>query len=75
MYGFVLTELKLPFAAADGAEEFASELDVPADTYPYLAELIGELVIGKDYSFADEFGYGLGLILDELENRRSRVEH
>jgi len=74
VYGFVLTELKLPFASADGAEEFASEIDVPADAYPYLAEMVGELVIGKDYSFADEFDYGLGLILDELDRRRRRVE-
>ena len=35
--------------------------------YPHLAALVGELAEG--YTFADEFGYGLNLILDEIGRR------
>lgn len=69
VYGFVLTEVNLPFDAADGAEEFASGIEVPADEYPYLLELMTELVVGQDYAFGNEFRYGLDVILDELERR------
>ncbi|MCI2958470.1 TetR/AcrR family transcriptional regulator C-terminal domain-containing protein [Agromyces atrinae] len=69
VYGFVLTEVNLPFDAADGPEDFASGFEVPADEYPFLLELMTELVVGKDYAFGNEFGYGLDIILDELERR------
>lgn len=69
VYGFVLTEVNLPFDAADGPEDFASGFEVPADEYPFLLELMTELVVGKDYTFGNEFGYGLDIILDELERR------
>lgn len=71
VYGFVLTEQSLPFGPNDGAEELVSEMDLPAEDYPHLTEMVGELVLGADYSFADEFDYGLGLILDGLGRRRS----
>ncbi len=69
VYGFVLTELKLPFEAGQGAEEFIAEIRpmVPIETYPYLVENIVEQVEGQDYAYANEFGFGLELILDGLE--------
>ncbi len=69
VYGFVLTETNLPFPTESTAEEFADALDLPADAYPHLVELMSELVVGGGYDFADEFDYGLGVILDELERR------
>lgn len=69
VYGFVLTEVSLPFAPGESAEEFVHEVNPSAEAYPHLTELMNELVIGKDYDFADEFGYGLDLILDQLDNR------
>jgi hypothetical protein len=69
VYGFVLTEVNLPFDSADGPEDFAEGFEVPADEYPFLRELMTELVVGKDYAFGNEFGYGLDIILDELERR------
>ncbi|KAB2589666.1 TetR/AcrR family transcriptional regulator [Streptomyces arboris] len=71
VHGFVLTELNLPFDAGAGAGEFVGELQgqLPPDAYPHLAELVTEHVVRRGYSYADEFDYGLGLILDSLESR------
>lgn len=69
VYGFVLTELNLPFQPPDDAATFASGIDLPAGAYPHLAEMFTELVAVKHYAYADEFGYGLDLILDELQRR------
>ncbi|WP_166351937.1 TetR/AcrR family transcriptional regulator [Phytoactinopolyspora limicola] len=71
IYGFVLTELSLPFDVSGGFEEFVDEVQptLPRDTYPHLVELITDHVQGQGYSFGDEFEYGLGLILDSVEVR------
>lgn len=42
---------------------------VSADTYPYLLEQLTGNVGGPDCSYADEFDFGLDLILDTLETR------
>jgi AcrR family transcriptional regulator len=69
VYGFVLTELNLPFDASEGAESFARELQqlLPIADYPHLVESLSELVVGRDYAYADEFEFGLELILDSLQ--------
>ncbi|TDC49185.1 TetR/AcrR family transcriptional regulator [Jiangella ureilytica] len=71
VYGFVLTELNLPFDSPSGAEELAVDLRqvLPVDEYPYLTEMIEEQVIGRDYTYGSEFGYGLDLVLDGLADR------
>ena len=66
LYGFVLTEVNLPFEPGESAEEFVAGLSVPVQRYPYLAEMIAEQVVGRAYSYSDEFTYGLDLILDAL---------
>lgn len=68
-YGFVLTEVNLPFEPGESADEFVTGLSLPAQRYPYLAEMIAEQVVGRDYAYADEFTYGLDLILDALAAR------
>lgn len=72
VYGFVLTELNLPFDAGENAEEFVAGIRqaVPAEEYPCLVEMFTEQVVGKDYAYADEFGFGLDLIVDSLERHR-----
>jgi AcrR family transcriptional regulator len=72
VYGFVLTEVNLPFEADEGAEVFVASLGLVAEEYPHLAEMIAEQVRGREYAYADEFGYGLDLILDGLEKRLLR---
>lgn len=69
VYGFVLTELNLPFEAGEEAEDFVAEIRplLPEEAYPYLVEQIAEQVVGRNYAYGDEFGFGLALILDGLE--------
>lgn len=76
VYGFVLTEVNLPFDTAEGVDEMAAEMQqsFPADAYPHLFEMISTLVVGQDYDYADEFGYGLDLLLDSLERRHAEEQ-
>ncbi len=71
IYGFALQEQNLPF---DSTEELAEDADLilsqfPTGEYPYLAETIAEVVKKPGWDHADEFEYGLDLILDALEQR------
>ena len=66
-YGFVLTEVNLPFEPGESTEDFVSSLGGVLDAYPYLAEMVTERVSGRDYAYGDEFDHGLALVLDGLE--------
>ena len=35
--------------------------------HPYLSEMVAEHILRGDYSYGDEFDYGLALILDGIE--------
>lgn len=69
VYGFVLTEVNLPFDNPDDADAIVADMAVPQDEYPHLAEMAVELVSGHDYTYGNEFDYGLALILDGLNDR------
>ena len=70
VYGFALTETSLPFEPDDGAEEaFAIKVAAPAELYPNIALSRAELFGDGGYAFADEFDYGLELLLESLERR------
>jgi len=76
IYGFALQEQTLPFEATDKVGE-ASELilsQFPLGEYPYLAETIVEHVGKPGYDYADEFEYGLDLILDGVERQRAETQ-
>lgn len=68
LYGFVLQELSMPFTSPTEFDEVAGDIlgDMPADAYPHLTELITQHVLKPGYQFADEFEFGLSLILDAL---------
>nr|WP_229909682.1 TetR/AcrR family transcriptional regulator [Streptomyces flavofungini] len=68
LYGFVIQELSLPFSDSAERDEAAGALlsDLPADTYPHLTELATEHALKPGYDYADEFTFGLTLILDAL---------
>ena len=70
--GFALQELTLPFDTPGELAEAAESIrrQFPADEYPYLAETITEHVTKSGYDFAEEFEFGLDLILDGLEGLR-----
>jgi AcrR family transcriptional regulator len=74
VFGFVLSELNLPMEQGESAEEFVKEIGLPSHTFPYLSEMLAEQVIGQNFSYADEFDYGLELILDGLEERLGRSD-
>jgi AcrR family transcriptional regulator len=72
IYGFALQEASLPFETAEETAEVAQMIleQLPADEYPYLAELTIEHVLQPGYDYGDEFEFGLDLILDGLERAR-----
>ena len=69
VYGFALQEAHLPATGGDDMAELASEMmaQFPVAAYPHLAEFTAEHVLQPGYDFADEFDFGLDLILDGLE--------
>lgn len=72
VYGFVLQEAALAFDA-DGMTETIEGVylpQLPSDEFPYLNEAAHALV-ASNYDPADEFIFGLDLILDALEPLRS----
>jgi AcrR family transcriptional regulator len=72
IYGFAMTQKSLPFDASNVAEVAQSMLEqFPVDTYPNLAEITFEHVMKPGYDYANEFEYGLDLILDGLAKARN----
>ncbi|MEV0947595.1 TetR/AcrR family transcriptional regulator [Rhodococcus sp. NPDC049939] len=75
LYGFVLQELNLPFEGPDDLEDVAETIldQIPAGEFPYLTEMIVDHAMKPGYDYADEFEFGLDLILDGLDRLRSDV--
>jgi len=72
IYGFALQEKTLPVGTPGQLAEAAESMrrQFSADEFPHIAETITEHVT-KDYDFADEFEFGLDLILDGLDRLRA----
>lgn len=71
--GFVLQEANLPVKTPEDLRDVAGGiLDHPmAAELPHLAEMIVEHALQPGYDYNNEFDYGLDLILDALEARRT----
>jgi AcrR family transcriptional regulator len=69
IYGFALTKMSLPFEDTSDIAEVAETMlaPFPVNAYPNLAAFITEHAMKPGYDYADEFGYGLELILDGLD--------
>ncbi len=69
IYGFALQEATLPFETAEDAAEVAQVMfaRMAADAYPHLTEFTVQHILQPGYDYADEFEYGLDLILEGLE--------
>jgi len=69
IYGFAMQEKSLPFHTEEETAAMAHIMlaQLPANEYPYLAELTADHVLQPGYSYGDEFPLGLDLILDGLE--------
>jgi len=71
VYGFALQEAALPATSGDELVELAEDMMMPFDPgeYPNLVEFATEQVMSGEYDFADEFEFGLNLILDAFETQ------
>jgi AcrR family transcriptional regulator len=69
IYGFALTKMNLPFKSSEEVGDVAQAMlqPFPVNDYPNLVEFLSEHVMKPGYDYADEFEYGLALILDALE--------
>ncbi len=69
IYGFALQQASLPFKTSEETVEVADSIRrrFPTDAYPHLAELTLQHVLQPGYDYADEFEFGLDLILEGLE--------
>jgi AcrR family transcriptional regulator len=69
VFGFVHTELSLPFRNAEETQAVAGNIfdALPAGAFPHLVELTVQHVLKPGYAYANEFAWGLELILDGLE--------
>ncbi len=73
IYGFAQQQQNLTYTTAEEATVVAENLLRQLhDAYPHLAEMITEHVLTPDYDYAEEFDFGLDLILDGLESIRGQ---
>ncbi len=73
VYGFALQASSLPFDTADEFADMAEDVylpQLPPDEFPYLNESAAALV-AAGYDPADEFLFGLDLVLTALESLRT----
>lgn len=72
VYGFALQEASLPFEGPESVGEVAEPIMALMATgeYPAMVEMATTYYLQPGYDFADEFDFGLELILDGLERRR-----
>jgi AcrR family transcriptional regulator len=75
IYGFALTKMNLPFDTTTDIAEMAETMlePFPLGEYPNLADFITEHAMKPGYDYADEFEYGLEVILDGLDRARDPV--
>ena len=73
IYGFALTKMNLPFETEEEIGNVAQTMldPFPLDEYPFMVEILTEHVMKPGYDYADEFEYGLDLILDGLDRAGS----
>ena len=71
VYGFALQQINLPLQSREQVAVVGeSILRQLAGEYPHLAEMIIDHAMKPGYDYADEFEFGLDLILDGLERLR-----
>jgi len=61
----------LPFETPEDVEEATQRMMEPyaSTEYPHLSRFVNEHIMRPGYEFAEEFEYGLDLILDALERK------
>lgn len=71
VYGFALQEAALPFEGPDSVGEVAEPIMelMSSGEYPSLVDMATSYYLQPGYDFADEFTFGLELVLDGIERR------
>ena len=74
-YGFALQEAALPAAGHDEIADLAGAILTggAAEAYPNMAAFAAGHVLQEGYDFADEFDWGLELVLDGLERAHAEA--
>ncbi|MDQ3643597.1 MAG: TetR/AcrR family transcriptional regulator C-terminal domain-containing protein [Actinomycetota bacterium] len=69
IYGFAMTQMNLPFENTKEVAEVAQSMlqAFPVNEFPHLATFITEHAMKPGYDHANEFEWGLDVILDGLE--------
>jgi AcrR family transcriptional regulator len=77
VYGFALQEAALPFEGPESLGEVAGPIMelMSAGEYPHLVEMATSYYLQPGYDFADEFEFGLRLVLDGIEGRLAVEGH
>jgi len=71
VYGFALQQINIPLQSREQVAQVGeSILRQLAGEYPHLAEMITKHAMQPGYDYAEEFEFGLDLILDGLERLR-----
>jgi AcrR family transcriptional regulator len=72
VYGFALQEAALPFEGPDSVADIADPIMelMATGAYPTMVEMARTYYLQPGYDFADEFEFGLDLILEGLDRRR-----
>jgi AcrR family transcriptional regulator len=74
VYGFALQEATLAFSGPDSVGNVAEPImkKMTEGEYPHLVEMARSYYLQPGYDFADEFRFGLELVLDGLETSLAR---
>ena len=74
VHGFALQEASLPFDDEGdiraATENILERQEAMEQSFPHLTEMARTLILQPDYAYGNEFGFGIGLILDGLEQAR-----
>jgi AcrR family transcriptional regulator len=75
IFGFALQQRNVPVRTPAQVAAVAGEMlqRFALSDYPYLVEMITQHALQPGYDYADEFVFGLDLILDGLERVRGRI--
>jgi AcrR family transcriptional regulator len=72
IYGFALQQINIPLQSPEQVAEVGGDiLRRLSGEYPHLAEMITGHAMKPGYDYADEFEFGIDLILDGLERLRA----
>jgi AcrR family transcriptional regulator len=72
IFGFVVQQTSLPFDSSEELTDVTTDIleQMSTDQFPHLTEMAVEHILQPGYDHADEFEFGLDLIIDALERAR-----